>query len=236
MNFATTMLFYAVIGVAVASAICIHRDRPIGRPTWWKILPAVLFWPFYLPILLQPEAADAQASVERREDGRATERSADDPVTAAIEQVERELQTALTTLDGWAESALRGAPERLDELKTAWKVQALRIRELDELLSASSNVIQVGGEEEVGRVEACERARRENLERLKNIRRQLYRDLMGTLAWVRELVTMIHLARYTGAPASRAQELVTQIAAAVEGLSEVSDWQVEDSGSLVHHL
>jgi hypothetical protein len=52
----------------------------------------------------------------------------------------------------------------------------------------------------------------------------MYDDLMGTLAWVRELVTMIHLARYTGAPASRAEELVGQIAAAVEGLSEVSAW------------
>ena len=53
----------------------------------------------------------------------------------------------------------------------------------------------------------------------------MHQDLMGTLAWVRELVTMIHLAKYTGAPASRAAELVAQIAAAVEGLSEVSTWQ-----------
>jgi hypothetical protein len=45
---------------------------------------------------------------------------------------------------------------------------------------------------------------------------------MGTLAWVRELVSMIHLAKFTGAPASRAEELVAQIAAAVEGLSEVT--------------
>ncbi|MGD9856866.1 MAG: hypothetical protein AB7U20_18110 [Planctomycetaceae bacterium] len=50
----------------------------------------------------------------------------------------------------------------------------------------------------------------------------MHDDLMSTLAWVRELVTMIHLAKYTGAPASRAEELVTQIAAAVEGLHEVS--------------
>jgi hypothetical protein len=49
-------------------------------------------------------------------------------------------------------------------------------------------------------------------------------ELMGTLAWVRELVTMIHLAKFTGAPASRAEELVAQIAATVEGLSEVTQW------------
>jgi len=45
---------------------------------------------------------------------------------------------------------------------------------------------------------------------------------MGTLAWVRELVSMIHLAKFTGAPAARAEELVAQIAAAVQGLSELS--------------
>jgi hypothetical protein len=47
---------------------------------------------------------------------------------------------------------------------------------------------------------------------------------MDTLAWVRELVSMIHLAKYTGAPASRAEELVAQIAAAIEGISAVT-WQ-----------
>ena len=51
-------------------------------------------------------------------------------------------------------------------------------------------------------------------------------DLLGTLAWVRELVSMIHLAKFTGAPASRAEELVAQIAAAVEGLSALT-WQEE---------
>jgi len=33
---------------------------------------------------------------------------------------------------------------------------------------------------------------------------------------------MIHLAKFSGAPAARAEELVAQIAAAVEGLSAVS--------------
>ena len=62
-------------------------------------------------------------------------------------------------------------------------------------------------------------ARRNNVERLKRVRQRAYEDLFGTLAWVRELVSMIHLAKFTGAPASRAEELVAQIAATVEGLS-----------------
>jgi hypothetical protein len=55
---------------------------------------------------------------------------------------------------------------------------------------------------------------------------------MATLVWVRELVSMIHLAKFTGAPASRAEELVSQIAAAVEGLSQLT-WQDEPSVTAV---
>src|SRR5205823_14232443 len=69
-------------------------------------------------------------------------------------------------------------------------------------------------------------ARRQNVERLRHVRRRTYQDLMGTLAWVRELVSMIHLAKFTGAPASRAEELVAQVAAAVEGRSAPT-WQDE---------
>ncbi len=36
---------------------------------------------------------------------------------------------------------------------------------------------------------------------------------------------MIHLAKFSGAPAARAEELVGQIAAAIEGISEVTDWR-----------
>ena len=69
-------------------------------------------------------------------------------------------------------------------------------------------------------IAAHERTRQENLRKLKSIRDRLHNDLVTTLCWVRELVTMIHLAKYTGAPASRAEELVKQIAASVEGLSD----------------
>ena len=78
----------------------------------------------------------------------------------------------------------------------------------------------------VDRLQHSRMAHRQNIDRLRHIRRRAYEDLMGTLAWVRELVSMIHLAKFTGAPASRAEELVAQIAAAVEGLSELT-WQEE---------
>ena len=71
--------------------------------------------------------------------------------------------------------------------------------------------------------EACQH----NINRLRSVRQRTYGDLLSNLAWVRELVSMIHLAKFTGAPASRAEELVAQIAAAVEGLADVT-WR-EDS-------
>jgi hypothetical protein len=76
--------------------------------------------------------------------------------------------------------------------------------------------------------EACQH----NTNRLRLVRQRAYDDLMGSLAWVRELVSMIHLAKFTGAPASRAEELVAQIAAAVEGLADVT-WREDSFASAV---
>ena len=159
----------------------------------------------------------------------------DDPIHAEIERVESELDRALGTLDGWTEGALPWEGGRFEELKAAWRVQAERIRELSALLSASDDRSH-GDAESASETDALspvsedrwrqsETARRENVERLRALHRRMQDDLLGNLAWVRELVTLIHLAKYTGAPASRAEELVAQIAAAVEGLSQVSDWQ-----------
>ena len=69
---------------------------------------------------------------------------------------------------------------------------------------------------------------RQNRDLLRQVRDRTFQDLLGTMAWVRELVSMIHLAKFTGAPPARAEELVAQIAAAVEGLSELT-WQEEPS-------
>ena len=117
---------------------------------------------------------------------------------------------------------------RFRELSTAWHAQAARIREMDHLLARTEPVNQelprTSALETSDRCRQSEQTRRANLERLRQVRARAYDDLMGTLAWVRELVSMIHLAKYTGAPASRAEELVAQIAAAIEGISAVT-WQ-----------
>jgi hypothetical protein len=105
-------------------------------------------------------------------------------------------------------------------------MQAARIREL-ELLHASEDELPTAESLKAG-IGGVTRAGPPGNDRLRELHGRMQDDLRGNLAWVRELVTLIHLAKYTGAPASRAEELVAQIAAAVEGLSEVSDWRTSD--------
>ena len=156
-------------------------------------------------------------------------------MSLTIAQVEAELEMALASLDGWVEDVLAHETDRFHELSTAWRAQAERIREMDRLLARAEPVNPaVSVRAEAGeRYRQSEQARRANLVRLHEVRDRAYEDLMGTLTRVRELVSMIHLAKFTGAPASRAEELVGQIAAAIEGISAVT-WQEAPPESNLH--
>jgi hypothetical protein len=219
-------MFYLLFGVGIAIAVALRQDDHDATGRWFQVATAFFFWPLYVPILLErPSRSDATDAGRVRTSGQHA-----DEYAVAIARVESELETALDSLDGWAENVLAREQDRFAELKSAWRWQANRIRELDRLLAAAER--QPPPDEAhlsldfVGspRFRQSEQARKDNLERLRSVRQQLRDDLLGTLAWVRELVSMIHLAKFTGAPASRAEELVAQIATAVEGLSEVTKW------------
>jgi hypothetical protein len=226
MNLATTALFYLLIGGAVAGAILVRPDRWSRGDRLFRATTAILFWPLYLPLLLQTNSRGnaPQTLASSNVDGSAPA-SLDPELSQAITQVEAELDLALGSLDGWSDSVLARERDRFTELRTAWRQQAARIGELDRLLSQPAFLQGVAGATAAAHVASAETARGENIQRLHAIRRRLHDDLVGTLAKVRELVTMIHLARYTGAPAARAEELVEEIAAAIAGLSEVAEWR-----------
>jgi hypothetical protein len=242
MGLTETIVFYLLFGAGVAFAVALSGDDRSPARKSLEIVTAALFWPFYIPILLHTPQSYPQ--VDQSVDLTV---SPDDNFAAAIDQVEAELDSALGSLDGWAENVLAGEQDRLSELRAAWRNQAERIREIDRILArpefvashdetAGDLFLETGAESDpVDHADGRERrlqsvrARQANIERLTAIRRQMHDDLLGTFAWVRELVTMIHLAKFTGAPASRAEELIAQIAAAVEGLSEVTDWREEPS-------
>jgi hypothetical protein len=222
MGFAETMIFYLLIGVGVAIAVFLSDARRSHLSPVFQVATAVVFWPLYLPILLAAPRSEPNQRIEScQKDG--------DAMSVAIAQVEAELEMALASLDGWVEDILARETDRLRELSTAWRAQAVRIREMDHLLTRTEPADQgampaVSGRDVSDRCRQSEQTRRANLARLRQVRNRAYEDLMGTLAWVRELVSMIHLAKFTGAPASKAEELVAQIAAAIEGISAVT-WQ-----------
>jgi hypothetical protein len=224
-----TLLLYLLIGIGVAVALYMRDEEADPEQLWFNVATAVPFWPIYLPLLLAGgSATDAKHPPP-------TAPPNQDEMAQAINQVDAELEAALTSLDGWAEDVLARERDRIQELRSAWTMQSEHIREMDRLLaqpestqpakdgafSASQLSPAVSD-----RLRHSQQVHRQNLERLRQVRNRAYEDLMGTLAWVRELVSMIHLAKFTGAPASRAEELVAQIAAAVEGLTELT-WQDE---------
>ena len=253
MGYSVTSFFYLVIGIGVAVALWAGEDSARISHRMFRVLAVPFFWPIYIPVLLAGRSSTTFATVS-------PQRRSLDRMDQLINQVEKELETALRSLEGWAEKVLLGERDRIAELRMAWHQQADRIRELDQLLGgtsietiisepsdstavsfpdrvaipdettssveASTNATdrpiaqKEGDHENQVRAAACERTRQENISKLKRIRTRMHDNLTVTLAWVRELVTMIHLAKYTGAPASRAEELVQQIAAAVEGLSD----------------
>jgi hypothetical protein len=224
-----SFIFYALLGIGVATANYLGHDGPIG----WRISSSLLsfaFWPLYLPIILRTNAERRVARETR------AGRAADGAFASAIEQVEGELALALASLEGWAGGVLAGEGRRIEELKRAWRAQSCRISEMDEILRnealAANDLTEpalIGSE----RAKFSEEARRKNLERLQRARGRACEDLAGTLASVRELVSRIHLARFTGAPASRAQQLVAQVAASVEGLSAAVEAEAEADGDEV---
>ena len=218
-----TAIFYLLLGVAVAVAVYIRRDNGSGFAAWCQTIAACLFWPLFVPLLLSAPDATTTAGSHRA----TTNQPQPDALSTAITQVEAELDAALEGLDGWAEDVLNSEQQRLSELKSAWKLQAGRIRQLDRLLAEQAAYENSLGEAaaDVESARQSEKVRCENIRQLAALRKQMHADLIGTLAWVRELVTMIHLAKFSGAPAARAEELVVQIAAAVQGLSEVSAWR-----------
>jgi hypothetical protein len=234
MSLDSTVLIYLLIGLGVAVAVYVSdRDGTLVR-RWFAVGTAIPFWPIYVTILL------SRQEVGQPERPSVSPPPPTDEMAAAIHQVDTELEAALTSLDGWAEGVLAREKDRIHELRTAWTAQSERIREMDRLLALPEYAEEPGNGSAFGpavlstplsptandRLRHSQQVRRQNIERLRQVRRRAYEDLMGTLAWVRELVSMIHLAKFTGAPASRAEELVAQIAAAVEGLSELT-WQDE---------
>src|SRR6185312_12372407 len=129
-----TTIFYLLLGGAVAAAVYIRGRSGNAVATGLQMAAAGLFWPLFVPMLLAEKPADSAERTEAAE----SDRTQQDALAAAIFQVETELDAALDGLDGWAEDVLNSEQHRLEELRIAWKAQADRIRQIDQLLAEPS--------------------------------------------------------------------------------------------------
>lgn len=201
-----SLVLYLLIGVAVVVALFLadrHRS-PSERALY--LSTALLFWPFYLPILLARPASVPVPS--------------DDEWSRTLAVVQRELDGALATLKDWIGIA-EEPMQRIEALRQAWVEQAERLRAIDRLL-ARPEYAEVQEESRLAdspHVRQSLEARQQNLERLRQVRRQAEADLLASLAWARELASRIHLARFTDAPADRAEGFLAALCAGVETLS-----------------
>lgn len=210
-----TFVLYFLVGLAVAVAVyAAEADRrPAERG--FMAISAIGFWPIYLPVLLAPQN-ERKASI--------VDATPKDELSDAIRQVQLELQGALHSLNGKAES-LHEETKRLPALHDAWVTQSNKIREMDRLLALPEFTEAsgaTGNPTTDDRWKQTMELRQQNIDRLRRLRKEARDDLLATLAWVRELISMIHLAKFTGAPATRIQELLRQVAQASDRLSEIT--------------
>lgn len=213
MNLSTTGIFYGLAGAGVAVALFLIDSTSSHFERWFRVLTAFLFWPLYLPLLLRPNNVATPAAPPSVPPS--------DDLAAQIAQVETELGLAFQSLSVDQPSALRPDQDRLNELQIAWRRQAERIRELDRLLvqPAFAASEPFGHENSVTEHAArCEQSRQQTLSQLRTIRQQRHQNLLESLAGVRELVTRIHLAKFSDTAVS--SDLISQFTAAITRLSE----------------
>jgi hypothetical protein len=242
-----TLCFYIVVGVSVAVAVWIRDTSPNRSSRVFRASTAIVFWPMYLPLLL---VANRTMAIETDEIGNRPRSHGSDELAAAISEAETDLDRALESLDHWPDVASFVETDRFADLRLAWNRKADEIRELDRLLAISESQTQSAKTESpltisaptlaaeshdanadsatAGRIASSEKSRRENLTELNLVRQQWHGDLLESLAQVRQLVSLIHLGRYTGKPASRAAELVQQIAHTVVSLDAGAKRPIND--------
>jgi hypothetical protein len=217
-----TLVLYLIAGVAVAVAVYLSGDdqRPSqGLPS---LILAVPLWPFFVPILL------AGRSTPHGQSSPQSKRTAGDPLSASIDQVQTELDVALKTLGGWAPDVAEKHVGSVGLCGEAWATRYGDLEEMDRILSTleaslpsaySTNITPDSSHlsrDPADLVKPRQEARRHNIQTLRELRGRAYEQLVDSLLRVRELISTIHLLRFTGASASRADELVC----AIEGIAK----------------
>lgn len=215
MGITETTIIYGIIGVVVAAALWMSGSSS-GPARVGLFALHVALWPFFAPILLaRSGGAGPQPPVE------ATAAVKHDP---RLRQVEEQLGAATAGLDGFADELLGPQMARLRNLTGSLAGMSRRLAEMDELLATrefdEERVREVldAADDEV-RIESVQ-ARLRNIERLQEMRRSLSADYERAILKIEEISSQVSLLRFADHPEREVGELVEDIAATVEGLSE----------------
>ncbi len=225
MGITETAIIYGIIGVVTAAAMWLSGAGAPGVQRAGLFAVHALLWPFFAPVLLGGAAERAAPTPRTRRAGaEATE------LDGRVHAAEERLLAALASLDGLAEDALRPELHRVRELTGALARMARRLAEMDELLATP----EFDEERALGALEALEdtdagapdaradsvRARLRNIRRLVQMRQNLSMDFERAMVKVDEISSQIRLLRFADRPEHEVGELIWDIEATVEGLSE----------------
>jgi hypothetical protein len=222
MGIVETALFYAIVGLAVAGAMSLQAGggrliRRAGLFAVWTLL-----WPFFAPTLFGG-ALDRGAQPKSPETGRS---GLDPRLHAAQEQ----LLSALQGVEGVAQEVLTHEVARVEKLTESLAAMEGRLREMDTLLgspefdadraeTALRGLEGRGYAEDDPRVQSV-RARRRNIEQLRQMRDRAGQDLERALLKMEEMRSQVLLLRFANRPETELVDLIRDIAATVEGLTE----------------
>jgi len=164
-----------------------------------------LLWPLWLPMQLAP----ADASYDTAHSPTPTTQADAPPELARLQELltdwDSELVISATTLrDG-----LRQLTERRAELQLELSRPENNPKNLDAACLDASSVGDVA------------RRRRENVQAMRDLHKQLDLDLRTALAQVQELCSRVQLARFHGAASAGVGTELNQLVAAVESAREV---------------
>ncbi|MFW5967710.1 MAG: hypothetical protein ACOCV2_09345 [Persicimonas sp.] len=224
MGIAETTIIYGIIGAVVAAAMQMTGDEDKTALAQASSFAARLVcWPFFAPLLLSSDApppADAAADA----------RPVHDATAPRIDRAERHLIDALESLDGVAGELIEPQRVRVERLCKALRAMRARLDEMENLLASAEfdeeraeqtlrRLDEQGGAGSEERARSVE-ARLRNIRRLEKMRADLRADFERAILKAEEISSQLRLLRFADQPQREAAELVDDIAATVDGLSE----------------
>jgi hypothetical protein len=217
MGIVETTVFYLLLGFVTGTAMFLREREALSL---WRCALAVLAWPVFAPLLLggaarpptppaAPNKGDADARLQRAEQG---------------------LLAVLAELDGAAAGALKQEVPRIQKLAASLQKLSGRVQDMDRILatpefdadraSALLSELHARGAELSDPRALSLRTRLRNIERLKSLREGTAELLERSLLKIEEMSSQVLLLRFAVDPEREVAELMRDIAASVEGLSE----------------